>query len=273
MEAQVTVLIPFYNPGHYLVEAIESVYAQTYNKWKILLVNDASTDNSPSLIQNYINEDNRVRLINNAQNVGQPKSMNLGLDEIDTAYTIQLDADDWLSPNCLEVLIREMEKQPEDVALVSGNIDIIFEDTNGNYVKSKIKKGRPFDDKYKFLKANSSVWPRFYRTSALQNVGGWPTDGPYEGRYVEDFRVLFRLIEQYRFHWIDEVLYYHRRHADNQTNLTQAYAESTEWIVLDSLKRWGDHYEPVFMDQEGWRLVKELKRKNILKTFADKFLN
>ena len=57
MTSQVTVLIPFYNPGRYLVEAIESVFSQTYKKWKLILINDASTDNSLSLIEKYLSDE------------------------------------------------------------------------------------------------------------------------------------------------------------------------------------------------------------------------
>ena len=50
MSSKVTVLIPFYNSGRYLVDAIESVFSQTYKNWKLILINDASTDHSLSLI-------------------------------------------------------------------------------------------------------------------------------------------------------------------------------------------------------------------------------
>ena len=46
MDSKVTVLIPFYNPGAYILEALDSVYAQTYKGWKIILIDDASTDGS-----------------------------------------------------------------------------------------------------------------------------------------------------------------------------------------------------------------------------------
>jgi glycosyltransferase involved in cell wall biosynthesis len=61
MSSKVTVLIPFYNPGRYLVDAIESVFSQTYKNWKLILINDASTDDSLSLIKKYLSDD-RVKI-------------------------------------------------------------------------------------------------------------------------------------------------------------------------------------------------------------------
>lgn len=260
MNEQVTVLIPFFNPGHYIIEAIDSVFDQTYKEWKIILVNDASTDNSVELILDYIKDNEKIKIIHNPKNVGQPQSMNIGLAAVDTPFVIQLDADDWLASECLEVLYNEMINKTDNVALVSGNMNMIFEDAKGNHIKSRIKKGRSFSEKYEFIEATRSVWPRFYRTDALRKVGGWPTDGPYKGRYVEDMRILYRLIEHYQFHWVDEVLYFHRRHANNETNMKTEYAETVKYLIRSTLKRWGGFYVPIFTrDHEGWVYVRLVK--------------
>ncbi|MCA0970445.1 glycosyltransferase [Halobacillus litoralis] len=260
MSGKVTVVIPFYNPGKYIITAIESVFDQTYEEWKMLLVNDASTDNSLSFITPYLG-DPRVRLINNSVNIGQSKSLNVGLNHVETEFMIQLDADDWFYPHTLETMVREAKALPEDYAVVSGNITIYFEDSKGDVHKKRTKKGRGFKDKYDYMLSNMSVWPRFYRVSALRKVGGWPTDDPFEGRFNEDKRVLFYLIEHFRFYWIDKALYCHRLHGSNQTNDEASYRIITRWTVEDALKRWGDHYEAEFEEENGWIFVRSLKTK------------
>jgi glycosyltransferase involved in cell wall biosynthesis len=263
MTSKVTVLIPFYNPGRYLVEAIESVFSQTYKNWKLILINDASTDNSLSLIKKYLSDD-RVSIVHHQHNLGQSSSLNTGLNLVDTPFIIQLDADDWFYKDTLKVLVKEANKLPKEVGLISGNINFVFENNAGKQIKQKIKQGKAFNDKYEFLLANRSVWPRFYRTAALKEVGGWPIDDPYKGRYVEDLRVLFYLIERYRFHWIDKPLLNHRRHADNQTNNEmELIGEVVEWAIKDTLKRWGNEFEPIITsDEEGWTIITGLKTKN-----------
>jgi glycosyltransferase involved in cell wall biosynthesis len=255
--SEVTVLIPSYNPGAYIVEALNSIYHQSYRNWKIIIVDDASTDNSIELIQGYL-EDPRITLIKNVKNLGQSKCLNLGLSLVETPYIVQLDADDWFFPHTLERLVKEASNQPDNVGVLCGNMRIVWENKNGKCQKTQVRKGRSFQDKYDFMLSNSSIHPRFYRTELLKEIGGWPTGDPYGGRHAEDIRLLSRLIENYNFHWIDDVLLNHRRHGKNSSNQQKVYADIMEWIVCDNLKRWGNEYEPVFEDVEGWRIVKKL---------------
>ena len=263
MSVEVTVVIPFYNPGKYIIEAIESVLNQSYPHWKIVLVNDGSTDNSVQYVLRYLN-DRRISLVQHTVNLNLSKSLNTALRVVDTPYMIHLDGDDYFYPYTLEVLVNEANHQSDDVAVITGNINIVIQNKLGSIVKEKQKYGRLFEDRYDFLQSNTSLWPRFYRTEALRAVGGWPTDGPYEGEFVEDLNILFRLIEQYRFHWVDKLLLSHRRHGGNQTNNIDLLSESVEWAVKNALTRWGNHYEAEFYtDKEGWRLVKRLIPKAV----------
>jgi glycosyltransferase involved in cell wall biosynthesis len=252
MSAMVTVLIPTYNAGNYLSDALNSVFAQIYPPWKMIVIDDASTDNSLETARHLLMDD-RISVIKNDANLGQSKSLNNGLAQVITPYTIQLDSDDWFMPSTLDVLVKVAEKLPEKVALISGNINMVIENTAGGVLKEEILRGRPFNERYQFLVADCSQWPRFYRTSALKHIGGWPTDVPYSGRYMEDKLILLRLIEQYSFHWVDVVLYNHRRHSNNQTNLTDVYNEMTEWTVNNALQRWGNRYSPLFRDDSFGR--------------------
>ncbi|WP_273834667.1 glycosyltransferase family 2 protein [Guptibacillus sedimenti] len=252
--SDVTVVIPFYNPGLYLIDAVKSVFNQTYEDWKMILVDDCSTDNSILGVKSYL-DDPRITLIKNKENLGQSNSLNIGLSAVETPFMIQLDGDDWLCESALELLMKEASSLPDDVAVISGNIRIFNEN---NAQKQIIKKGRLFKNRYDFLLSNLSVWPRFYRTSALNYVGGWPTDDPFDGRFNEDKRILLRLIEHFRFHWIDNVLYVHRIHNTNQTKDLLSYETITKWTVRNALKRWGDQYEPVFIKSGGWVILKKL---------------
>jgi len=262
MGMEVTVVIPFYNPGKYIIETIESVLNQTYSHWKIVLVNDGSTDDSVHSVQTYLN-DRRISLVQHTVNLNLSKGLNTALRVVDTPYMIHLDGDDYFYPYTLEVLVKEARNQGEDVALITGNINMVFQNKLGKVVKEKQKYGRPFLDRYDFLQSNTSLWPRFYRTEALRAVGGWPTDGPYEGEFVEDLNILYRLIERYRFHWVDKLLLNHRRHSGNQTNNVVLLGDSVEWAVRNALIRWGNQYEAEFYtNEEGWRMVKRLIPKN-----------
>ncbi|WP_227872305.1 glycosyltransferase family 2 protein [Paenibacillus albus] len=132
MESEVTVIIPTYNAGSFLKEAILTVFRQTYEHWKLIVVDDASTDESISLVKPYL-ADPRVTYLCNEWNLGQSKTMNVGLAAVTTPYVIQLDADDWFFPYTLEVLLAEVRKQPEHVGLISGNINSISINPSGGF--------------------------------------------------------------------------------------------------------------------------------------------
>ena len=260
--ADVTILIPSFNPGKYLREAVESVFQQTYQNWKLIIVDDASTDNSLDSVNDLV-KDPRVRVIRNPVNLGQSRTQNAGLEHVDTPFILMLDSDDWLFPYTVEILVEESKHITDDVALICGNKRIIYEDEEGNIIKKTTREsGRDFDDKYEFILANYIPYPRFYRTAALRKVGGWPTDDPYEGRYLEDQRMDHKLIEFYKIHWIDHMLYNYRRHTNNMSSKINLMNEMYEWLVKDSLERWGDYYLPVFEYSWGWLKLKELIQKN-----------
>lgn len=261
----VTVLLPTYNAGEYLREALVSVFAQTYTSWQIILIDDASSDNSIFSVKPYL-RDPRITLLQNSVNKGQSWSLNRGLERVNTPYTLLLNADDWFYPYTLEVLVKKAEELPARVAVISGNLNMVFEDEKGKVTGNVVWKNRSYDDPYDFLLSNNSLWPRFYRTAALEHVGGWPTDDPLEGRYMED-RILLYLIEHYSFHWIDMLLYNHRRHGGNLTNQLDNYNKTIEWAIRDALKRWGDLYEPIFSKrprnlQKVVKLVLKSEAKN-----------
>jgi glycosyltransferase involved in cell wall biosynthesis len=254
VEEKVTVLMPSYNPGEYLRNAVESVFNQTYHGWKMVIVDDASSDDSLSSIQDYLS-DPRITLIKNKHNLGQSKTQNAGLAYINTEFTIMLDSDDWFFRDTLEILVNEAENVSEDVGLICGKKMVVIEDNHGEVLYKMIDvKGRSYDDPYEFLLANFIPYPRFYRTSALKRVGGWPTDDPYEGRYLEDRRMDVLLIEHYRILWIDKMLYNYRKHINNVTvNKKAVLNEMIKWNIHYALKKWGNKFEPHFaMNKSGW---------------------
>lgn len=254
--AQVTVVIPFYNSDLYIVTAVKSVIDQTYGDWQLILINDGSTDNSKCMITPFLN-DSRIKLLEFEENQGQSMALNLGLNHTDTPYFLALDGDDWLYPNSLELLVSEMEKSTEDIGVIGGNINIVWEYKKNKY-HSRIVRGRPFYDKYEFLLANQSVWPRFFRTSVLKKVGGWSTNDPWNGRYAEDIRILSKILELYHVHWVNYPLLYHRKHKNNQSNQLDVYGQALEWMIKENLKKWESPYKPIFStNSDGWkRLIK-----------------
>lgn len=87
-----------YNSGRYVKDAIESVLSQTYNNWELLVIDDGSTDDSLAIVKDFINRDDRIRLLTNDDHTGLPCApRNCGIQAAKGDYIAFLDSDDmWL---------------------------------------------------------------------------------------------------------------------------------------------------------------------------------
>lgn len=107
----VTVLMSVYNNEEYLAEAVDSILAQTYQNLEFLIINDASTDSSATILASY--KDSRINVIYNDINIGLTKSLNIGLKHTKGKYIARMDADDISYPQRLERQVAFMEMHPE----------------------------------------------------------------------------------------------------------------------------------------------------------------
>lgn len=106
--ALVTVIVPMHNDQRTIAEALRSVLAQTLADWEVLVVDDGSTDDGPTIVADFAWRDRRVRSIRQA-NQGAAAARNRGLAEAAGRYVHFLDADDWLQPRGLEALVQAAE--------------------------------------------------------------------------------------------------------------------------------------------------------------------
>lgn len=115
----ITVLMSVYNGGKYLNEAIDSILNQTYKKFKFLIINDGSTDNTHNIILSYT--DYRIEYFFNIKNKGLISSLNFGLENSNSQYIARMDADDISVNNRLELQYNFMENNP-DIGISGGQM-------------------------------------------------------------------------------------------------------------------------------------------------------
>ncbi|MEW9672186.1 glycosyltransferase family A protein [Ammoniphilus sp. 3BR4] len=260
-QPRVTVIIPTYNRANEIGRAIMSVTNQSYPHWKLLVVDDGSTDDTEAKMREWTRKDERISYYRMHGNKGVCHALNQALKLVDTEFMVQVDSDDWLEPSALEVLIKEMDQAPAATALAYGN----HVQWTGSS-KSPVMKRRSYrsDQRYDLIAWTSSMYPRFYRTSCLREVGGWETDDKYGGRYMEDRRIMFKLIERYDFRWVDRHLYnLTREHQKGRLTLQEnkhKYNEIQKEMITRYLKKWGDKYYPWFYLSNGWLQVQLIAR-------------
>ncbi|MBO8170770.1 MAG: glycosyltransferase family 2 protein [Bacillaceae bacterium] len=277
-EPLVTVVIPTYNRARYLPNAIESVLNQTIDNWKLLIVDDASTDKTKKVVQRYL-DDPRIEYVRLKKNKGVSHALKKALKMVDTKYFAQLDSDDWYEPKTLDVCIRKMEKAGHKVAMCYGNERLWKEKKKGKFKKKERKKKRQIKGKYDFITYHPMIYPRFYRTKCLKKVGGWSTSVPEKGRYAEDRQILLKLIKKYKFKYINQTLYNRLNHKKNNSRSKNAkkYARVTKYLYKKALKDWGNKYKPKFTWVSGrlkvGKLVKRKKKKKRRKNRNRKLRN
>lgn len=113
-EPLVSVIMPNYNGEKYLKEAIESILNQTYTNFEFIIVDDASTDNSWKIIQEYAKKDKRIKGFRNKKNSGVTVTLNNGLKKSTGEYIARMDSDDISLPKRFE----------EEVKLLNNNYDL-----------------------------------------------------------------------------------------------------------------------------------------------------
>lgn len=259
MESEVTVVIPVYNREAYIADALDSILFQTMQAWKVLIVDDASTDKTAEKIAPYL-ADERIQYRKNRENRGVGKTLDKALALVDTPYFVIVDSDDWLEKDALETLLAEMKRQPPSTSLVCGNAQV-WQEKEGVLERKGLMRHRSFADKYDFLLYGPMLTPRFFRTEAVRRVKGFLADDLSGGRYNEDRYLLLRLIANSRFHHVDKLLYNIRLHGDNLTKkANQGKFNETKKDFIESLMRkWGDEYRPVFYKTpDGWLDVERL---------------
>ncbi|NLM25553.1 MAG: glycosyltransferase family 2 protein [Firmicutes bacterium] len=141
MSDLVSIVTPVFNAASYVGETIESVLAQDYQNWEMLIVDDCSTDNSLSIIETYSRFDDRIRLIRLEQNSGVATARNVALRNARGRYIAFLDSDDTWYPNKLTRQITYMKAN--DVAFSFSSYE--WMDEEGRLLNKTIRVPRIVD--------------------------------------------------------------------------------------------------------------------------------
>ena len=134
---KISVIVPIYNTGKYLNRCIDSILAQTFTDFELLLIDDGSTDNSGVICDEYAANDTRVKVFHK-ENGGVSRARNLGIDSAQGEYLSFIDSDDYIRPTMYEELIKIAGKF---------NVDLVCSDIeqNGKVLLNKTPSLRKID--------------------------------------------------------------------------------------------------------------------------------
>lgn len=198
---RISVLMGIYNCASYLQEALDSLYVQTYQDFKIILCDDGSTDDTYAMAQRNAKEHDNIVLIKNERNMGLNYTLNHCLKYADTEYCARMDGDDRSLPTRFEKEIKFLDEHPE-YAIVS--CPMIYFDENGEFGRGKAI-GEPTKDSFNYGVPFCHA-PCMVRTVAYQTVGGY-SDAKYLLRH-EDYNLWMKMFAAgYRGYNLEECLY------------------------------------------------------------------
>lgn len=168
---KVSVIIPAYNVEKYIKRTVESVLSQTLKNIEIIIINDGSTDNTNTIIEELANIDDRIIIVNK-KNGGVSSARNKGLDIVRGEFIFQLDGDDWIEPKCFEEMVDHAEKYNLDIVVANFFIDY----DNGNVQVRKDLQDVKFLNSEEYLEqlftVNSypSLWNKLFRKELYDNI-------------------------------------------------------------------------------------------------------
>jgi len=218
----ISVIVPCYNYGHYVIEALKSVADQTFRNWECIIVNDGSTDNSKEIIESFIGGDTRFQLIN-IRNSGVSTARNTAVMNSRGKYLFPLDADNKLYPECLERCIAEFHKN-KDLWLVYSEAELFGEEKG-------LWNLPPFDYKT-MLKYNMIDNSCLFRRSDFDRVGGYRINMVYG---LEDWDFFIALLYGCRTDQVKklmEPLFFYRINASGRRVTVEASGRQKEMLDL-----------------------------------------
>lgn len=230
----ISVLMPAYNAEKHIALAIESILSQTFADFEFIIIDDASLDRTPLIIEEYAKKDQRIVFLKNSQNLKISGTLNIGLQTAKGEFICRMDADDWSYPERLGTQLDFMKEHPE-VVISGANIEVC--DQNLDILNIRTYPKTDPQIRNKILKLNPFAHPvTFYKTEIAKKVGGYDANF----NLAEDYDLYFRMGKYGQFANISKVLLKLRTHSQSLSAQQMADQARINYRVrLKAIKTYG----------------------------------
>jgi len=236
---QVSVIMPVWNSQQYLTEAVESVLAQTFKDFELIALDDGSTDKSLEILQQFENQDSRIRVIT-GEHQGYSPLLNKGLSMAQGEYIARMDSDDICLENRFAEQVGFLDKNPDYVAVGSQAIRI---DPEGDAIAQiEFPTDHETIDQSQIAGKGKIMHPAsMIRREALLQINGYRE----EFEPGEDFDLFIRLAEVGKLANLPQQLLQYRTHLKNVTvTRKDKHREVKQEAIRQAYQRRGIH-EPI----------------------------
>ena len=244
----ISIIVPVYNTEKYLQRCIDSILAQTFTDYELLLINDGSKDNSGTICEEYAKKDSRIRVVHK-ENGGTHNARCTGVSVAKGEYITFIDSDDEYIVNALEILTKHIEE----------NVDIIVSETQ----KEEYISSETFIKNILTHKIWSTICCRLIKrtlfSSYLPNINRKILIG-------EDqlMNIKLTLGKELRIKCIKDVVYIYHQNMDSVTNVKKFTLEYEELFMQERLIVL-NKYTPIYQDELHFNNLKTLENLIVCK--------
>lgn len=162
---KISVIVPVYNAENYLHRCVDSILAQTFTDFEVLLINDGSTDKSGGICDEYALKDKRFRVFHK-DNGGVSSARNLAIENVSGEWVTFLDSDDILPPSSIKSMVEAIQQAKADFYI----FNYLYDETS---VKEALEDIISQEELIKGLltyRINTAPWAKLYKTSYLKSI-------------------------------------------------------------------------------------------------------
>ena len=232
-----------YDGARYLRLAIDSILSQTFADFEFIIVDDGSTDSTPTILDTYT--DSHIVRILNPTNIGLIQSLNRGLALARGEFIARQDADDISHPERLQKQVLFLDENPQ-IGLLGTSIEYI--DEKNNSVRVSIRSAEPTLIRWQLLFGDPIIHSSvMFRRELVDNLGGYDE----RARHVEDYELWCRFSRHTEITQLPDVLLRFRKHP---ASISSLYLDEQEEMTVQIMQRSMEHLlgRPVALEQARW---------------------
>ena len=227
----VSIIVPIYNIEGYIRECIDSILAQTYSDFELILVDDGSPDNCGRICDEYAEKDVRIKVIHK-ENGGLTSARNAGLSVAKGDWIMHVDGDDWIEPDMIESLIEAANITEAD--LVFGD-HMKYGPSAGNHKLPTWSNDKKDSMSRYIAYSMTTIWGSIAKRSLYTEHS---LKSPNGVSYCEDFHLIVRLC-----HYAKKIAnvhrpFYHYRYRPTSimSNMSRKTESDEQWVYQDTIR-------------------------------------
>ena len=232
---KVSIIIPAYNAVKFIDRCVNSVLQQTYEELEIIIINDGSIDGTLALCNQYKEQDKRIRVVNQC-NKGVAAARNVGIQNVTGDYILFVDADDWIEPDMVKILLNAInEQEAVDIAFCSSdNAETSKQVIRRISLEKEIWDSEKQQEEFLIHKRMTGMlWNKMIRAKLFDGIFFDETVG-----YGEDAQVLWKVLKKSRnMIVLHDVLYHHvldGNSISHQTYSHKKYSAIKVWEEIEA---------------------------------------